>query len=162
MELSPSWEAANCAPTQELPSILWNPKVHYRVHKRPALVHILSQIDSADTTPSHLSLRSILIHILYSTRIHLLSHSCYMSSPSHPPWLDHSNYIWRRVQVMKLLIMMFSPIFHHFNSLLSTYSTQHPVLKHPSPLMSETKAFHLTGSNCCDNYNKMTRWVNNS
>jgi hypothetical protein len=26
MELSPSWEAANCAATQELPSILWNPE----------------------------------------------------------------------------------------------------------------------------------------
>jgi hypothetical protein len=29
MELSPSWEATYCAATQELPSILWNPKVHY-------------------------------------------------------------------------------------------------------------------------------------
>jgi hypothetical protein len=28
MELSPSWEAANCEATQELSSILWNPKVH--------------------------------------------------------------------------------------------------------------------------------------
>jgi hypothetical protein len=28
MELSPSWEAASCAATQELPSILWNPQVH--------------------------------------------------------------------------------------------------------------------------------------
>jgi hypothetical protein len=30
------------------------------------------------------------------------------ASPSHPHWLDHSNYTWRRVQVMKLLIMQFT------------------------------------------------------
>jgi hypothetical protein len=36
-------------------------------------------------------------------------HSCYIPYPSHPPWLDRSNYTWRRVQVMKLLIMQFSP-----------------------------------------------------
>jgi hypothetical protein len=43
-ELNPSWEAANCAATQELPSILRNPNVHHHVHKSPALVPILSQI----------------------------------------------------------------------------------------------------------------------
>jgi hypothetical protein len=28
-----------------------------------------------------------------------------MPCPSHPPWIDHSNYTWRREQVKKLLIM---------------------------------------------------------
>jgi hypothetical protein len=32
MELSPSWEDANCAAIQEIPSILWNPKAYYCVH----------------------------------------------------------------------------------------------------------------------------------
>jgi hypothetical protein len=51
----------------------------------------------------------------------ILSHSSYMPCPPHPPWLDHSNYTWRRVQVMKLLIMQFSPTSSHFISLWSKY-----------------------------------------
>jgi hypothetical protein len=63
--------------------------------------------------------------------MHLSSpHSCYTPYQSHRPWVDHSNYIWRRVQDMKLLIMQFSPASCHFISLRSKYS-QHPVLKHP-------------------------------
>jgi hypothetical protein len=46
--LSSSWEGVNCAHTQELPSILWNPKVYYR-----PLVPILSPIDLVNSIPSY-------------------------------------------------------------------------------------------------------------
>jgi hypothetical protein len=55
MKLNPSWEAANCSATQEVLSTSRNPKVHYRAHKDPPLVPILSQIDSVNTIPSYLS-----------------------------------------------------------------------------------------------------------
>ena len=52
-EQSPSWEANWFAANQEIPRILWNPKVHYRTHKRPPPVPLLSQLHPVPTTPSH-------------------------------------------------------------------------------------------------------------
>jgi len=49
MEQSHSWEDNWSSASQKIPLILWNPKVHYRIHMCPPPVPILNQPDAVNT-----------------------------------------------------------------------------------------------------------------
>ena len=72
MVQSPSWEANWFAASQEIPRILWNPKVHYRTHKRPPPVPVLGQPNP--------------IHIPTSYLLEIYPNVIHPSTPMSPQW----------------------------------------------------------------------------
>jgi hypothetical protein len=104
-----------------MPRILWNPEVHYRIHKSPPPVPILSKIKeihalSAYFLMIHFSIlpstpwsykRCIFLDFATKTLYALLPspHTCHMPRPSLCSWFDHPNNIWWGVEVIKIVVI---------------------------------------------------------
>jgi hypothetical protein len=100
MDHSNSWQANRLSASQEIPHILWNRKVHYRIHNSPPPFPILSQLDPVHVTPPHFlkihlninfpskpgpSKLSPSLRFLHQNPVYTspTSHTCYLPRPSH-------------------------------------------------------------------------------
>ena len=122
IQQSPSWDANWFLVNQKIPHILWNLKFHYRIHKCPPPVPILSQNNPVHAPTSHflkihlniilpampesskwsLSLRFPHQNPIYASH---LTHMCHMPRTSHlSQFYDPNNIEWG-VQIIKLLLM---------------------------------------------------------
>ena len=116
-EQNPSWEANQFPASQEIPHILWNPKVHYHIHKCLPPVPTLSQLNPVLTSTSYflkIHLNIILPSMPGSPKWFLslrfphqnpvnasaLPHSCYMPLPPHSSWFYHLNNTGWEVQTL--------------------------------------------------------------
>ena len=61
-------------------------------------------------------------------------HTCHMPRPSHSSRFFHPHNIGWAVQIIKLLIMYFSPLSCYPIPLRPKYSPQYPVIKHSQPM----------------------------
>ena len=123
MQHSPSWVANRFTAGQEIPHILWNPKVHYSIHKCPPTLPILSQLNSVHNPTSHFLKIHLIITFpsksgspkwsLYFRFPH--QNPVYASTVLHTPYMPHPsshssrfynrNNIWWPAQTIKFLII---------------------------------------------------------
>lgn len=151
MKKCPSWKANIFSARQGINCILWDPKVHNRVHNIPPHVHTLSQLNPAHALKidifkinfniiPHLRLTFHVISFLQvfppNPCTHLSSpppHTCYMFRPFHPSWADRPHSIQQRAQIVKTLAVQFAPVSCYFVTFRPKYLRQNPVLEDPLP-----------------------------
>jgi hypothetical protein len=114
--------------SEEIPRLLCNRMVHYRVHNSPSLVPILSHMNPAHTfTPYFPKIHSNIIlpstfrssewslpfnsnQPKYCMHFSSNPNACYIPRLSHRTWFDHRNDILIRLQFVKVPIMLHYPV----------------------------------------------------
>lgn len=126
---STSWEAGGRSVGQDMPRLLWKPKVHHNFHKTLPL----DPNPSSDTTqqPMAISPKRSLPSMFPDENLYgalILPHACYMSYPSHPYLLINLKMLSEPYKLRNLLCnFLCSPVIHHYreaNYNLTTSATQ--------------------------------------
>ena len=148
MEQSP-WETNRFSASQEIPRILWNKNVHYRIHKLDPVHAPTSHLPKIHfniiilSTPGS-SKWSLSLRFPHQNPEYAFSRPICATCPAHLILLDFINLTILGEEYRSFSYSLYSflhgissikvpPLPRHLVPPRPKYSPQHPILKHPQP-----------------------------
>jgi hypothetical protein len=146
VEQCPSWGDGTIWTGQEIPCTLWNPEVHYRLHKIPPFASILSHLNAVRTSLSYFFQTSPNT-ILPFTPMSSKRSSCFRFPHQNPVCtflVPHTYHMSHRLILLNLItgiingdtyklwssiLCNFPTVFFYFLPLRLKYVPQHPILE---------------------------------
>jgi len=119
-ERNPSWEAKSRWANQ-IYFLLWSPKFNFfKGHFNGSSLSQMNPVHTLTMLSFYLWLCQVMcylqVYLLTCVQISFLSHTCYISSPFHPPWFNHTNNIWWREAITPAACYILAFRFIHLSS----------------------------------------------